>query len=136
MCSACTNAGILEFIQSLPNGFDTVVGTNGIGLSRGQQQRIAIARIYLQNPKIIIFDEATSALDEKTENLIHKAWEKVLYNRTAIIIAHRQSSVMLSESVAIMEKGVIMEKGSPTVLMQNSKLFHTLFSIKQNPEKY
>lgn len=124
-------AGLGEFVDSLPEGLDTVIGSEGIGLSGGQKQRIAIARIYLKNPKIIIFDEATSALDNETEKEIHQAWKTVLAGKTAIIIAHRQSSVMLCDRVIMLENGIIAETGTPDKMAEESKRFKTLFAIKE-----
>lgn len=99
---ACTQAGLCEVLQALPNGLDTVVGMQGSDLSGGQKQRIAIARIYLKDPKILIFDEATSALDAETEREIHEAWDKALKGRTSIVISHRPSSVMYCDRKAIL----------------------------------
>ncbi len=124
-------AGMEEFINSLPEGLDTVIGSHGTGLSGGQKQRIAIARIYLKNPKVVIFDEATSALDNETESEIHHEWKKVLAGKTAIIIAHRQSSVMFCDRVIMLEDGKIAETGSPDELAERSERFQTLFAIKE-----
>ncbi len=132
MISACERAGIWDFIRTLPEGLDTVIGPDGIGVSGGQRQRIAIARIYLKDPKIIIFDEATSALDEETENLIHEVWQNVLKNRTTIIIAHRKNSVMLCERVALLENGRIAEIGIPSEMELHSERFRKLFDIKDD----
>lgn len=126
---ACEKAGLGELILSLSQGIDTVIGTNGMGLSGGQKQRIAIARIYLKDPKIIIFDEATSALDSETEAYIHESMKKVLVGRTAIVIAHRISSVMLCEKAAIIENGMLCEYGNTKELVQNSNSMRTLFAI-------
>lgn len=101
----CKQAGLWELLQTLPDGLDTVIGMEGSDLSGGEKQRIAIARIYLKNPQIIIFDEATSALDSDTENEIHEAWNKVLKGRTAIVISHRQSAVMLCDRQVELESG-------------------------------
>ena len=128
---ACKQSGIWDFIETLPHKLDTIIGSNGLGLSGGQKQRVAIARIYLKNPKIIIFDEATSSLDCETEESIHKAWENVLVDRTSIIIAHRQSSVMLCDNAAILENGKICETGAPTKMASESFLFKTLFAVKE-----
>lgn len=128
---ACIQSGLRDFIETLSNGVDTIIGTQGIGLSGGQKQRIAIARIYLKNPKIIIFDEATSSLDNETEEAIHEAWKSVLTNRTSIVIAHRQSSVMLCEKVAILENGSICEVGTPVKMISESHAFKTLFAVKE-----
>ena len=128
--SACQKAGIYDHIVSLPKGFDTLLGKGGINLSGGQLQRISISRIYLKNPKIIIFDEATSALDDETERSLHEAWAEVLANRTAIVISHRQSSVMLSERIIMIEDGRVVEEGTPEEMTRCSKSFRTLFAIK------
>ena len=98
-------------------------------MSGGQKQRIAIARIYLKNPPILIFDEATASLDNETEAHIHKAWEKVLSGRTSIIIAHRQSSVMLCDRVILLEDGRITESGTPGEMQESNAAFRTLFAI-------
>jgi ABC-type bacteriocin/lantibiotic exporter with double-glycine peptidase domain len=131
LTSALDRAGIGDYVSSLPDGVDTLIGAGGTGLSGGQKQRIAIARIYLKDPKIIIFDEATSSLDEETERQIHDAWEDVLKSRTAIIIAHRQSSVMLCNRAAIMEDGQIAEIGAPGDMALSSDRFRTLFAVKE-----
>lgn len=131
---ACMSAGIWSFIQLLPNGIDTIVGSNGVGLSGGQKQRISIARIYLKNPKIIIFDEATSALDDNTEKRIHESWKQVLKGRTAIVIAHRQSSVMLCDKIAVLEKGKLVEVGVPSDMVRKSNVFKTLFTLNREEE--
>jgi ABC-type bacteriocin/lantibiotic exporter with double-glycine peptidase domain len=128
--SSLQKAGIMEHISGLPDGIDTVIGSNGIGLSGGQKQRVAIARIYLKNPSIIIFDEATSSLDSDTEKQIHEAWEAMLSGRTSIIIAHRQSSVMLCDRAAIMENGRIIEIGAPKDLETKSEAFQELFALR------
>lgn len=126
---ACQSAGLGEFIDSLDKGLDTVIGKQGIGLSGGQKQRIAIARIFLKDPKIVIFDEATSALDSKTEEAVHEVWKKNLVGKTAIIIAHRQSSVMLCDCAAILEEGRIVEMGEPADMGKSSERFRKLFAI-------
>lgn len=130
---ACRQAGILSFVEGLPQGLDTIIGKNGVGLSSGQKQRLAIARIYLKNPKIIIFDEATSSLDKDTELEIHRAWKDVLFNRTSIIIAHRKSSVMQCDRVVVLNDGEIVEEGSPSHLLVNGDVFKVLFaSMEEN----
>lgn len=123
-------AGLSTFIESLPDGLDTIIGSQGMGLSGGQKQRLAIARIYLKDPKIIIFDEATSALDSETESAIHQAWQKVLTGKTALVIAHRQSSVMLCDRCIVMEDGQVAETGIPARMAEESERFRTLFAMK------
>ncbi|HEX2947473.1 MAG TPA: ABC transporter ATP-binding protein [Clostridia bacterium] len=129
--AALHEAGIWEYVSCLPDGIDSVIGSKGIGLSGGQRQRIAIARIYLKNPSIIIFDEATSSLDSETERQIHGAWEAVLSGRTSIIIAHRQSSVMLCDRAAIIEDGRIIETGAPAEMERTSAAFKELFALRE-----
>jgi len=129
--SALERAGIADFIKTLPEGMDTPIGVGGTGLSGGQKQRISIARIYLKDPKIIIFDEATSSLDDETEQMIHDAWDQVLKGRTSIVVAHRQSAVMLCERTAIMVDGVIAEIGDPLTMEKESDLFRELFVVKE-----
>lgn len=126
---ACERAGLGEFIGGLKDGLDTVIGSKGTGLSGGQKQRIAIARIYLKNPRIIVFDEATSALDSETEELIHDSWKNVLAGRTALVISHRLSSVMMCEKTALIEDGVLLEYGSTKELLEGSDTLKTLFAI-------
>lgn len=130
MIRACKAAGVYDFIMEMEDQFDTVLGREGRELSGGQKQRIAIARTYLKNPPIIIFDEATASLDSETEAQIHEAWKKVLEGRTAIVIAHRQSSVMLCDRVAIMKDGHIIETGSPEELLRSNDAFRRLFAIQ------
>lgn len=128
---ACKAAGIYDFIMEMEDQFDTVLGRDGRQLSGGQKQRIAIARTYLKNPPILIFDEATASLDNETEAQIHEAWKKVLEGRTAIIIAHRQSSVMLCDRVAMMKDGHIARTGEPEDLRRSSEDFRRLFAIQE-----
>ena len=129
MIRACKAAGVYDFIMEMEDGFETVLGREGRQLSGGQKQRIAIARIYLKNPPVLIFDEATASLDNETEAQIHKAWQKVLEGRTAIVIAHRQSSVMLCDRVALLKDKHIAEMGTPKDMQKNSDSFRTLFAI-------
>ena len=127
----CKAAGVYDFVMEMEEQFETVLGRNGRQLSGGQKQRITIARVYLKNPPIIIFDEATASLDNETENQIHEAWKKMLEGRTAIVIAHRQSSVMLCDRVALMSQGKVVESGKPEDMKNNSDRFRSLFAIKE-----
>ncbi len=127
---ACKQAGIIDFIDSLPDGFNTMLGKEGVGLSGGQKQRLGIVRLYLRNPKIIILDEATSALDEKTEKEILSAWMEVLNNRTSIIIAHKQSAVMLCNRSGIIQNGHIISIGDPNEMEKYDENFRLLFAIQ------
>jgi len=114
---AATLAGAHEFISELPEGYDTLVSEHGANLSGGQRQRIAIARALITNPRILIFDEATSALDFETEHVIRKNMEAICRGRTVIIIAHRLSAVQGAQSIVVMEKGHIVERGNHAQLM-------------------
>ncbi len=111
LVAAAKAANTYEFIQQFPDGFDTVVGERGIKLSGGQKQRIAIARAILKNPNILILDEATSSLDSESEYLVKEALEKLMENRTTIIIAHRLATVRNADKILVLEDGQIIESG-------------------------
>ena len=113
---AATQANAIHFINSFPEGFDTLVGDRGIKLSGGQKQRIAIARAILKNPTILILDEATSALDNKSEVLVQQALENLMKNRTTIIIAHRLSTIRHVDTIFVFNEGTIKEQGNHETL--------------------
>lgn len=121
-------AGAHEFILELPEAYDTVIGEKGDGLSGGQRQRIAIARALLHNPRILIFDEATSALDYESENSIQKNLKLICRGRTVIIIAHRLSTLKAVDKIMAIDKGQVVEYGSPEVLLQRKGLYAHLHS--------
>jgi ABC-type multidrug transport system fused ATPase/permease subunit len=125
---ACERAGIAEFIRTLPEQLDTMIGDGGRGISGGQSQRIAIARIYLQNPEIIIFDESTSSLDDETEQSIFDAWSEVLRGKTTIIIAHRLNSILQCDEAIVIKDGEIYEIGDPKELLLHSDYFKQVFA--------
>ena len=115
-----------EFISELPNGYDTFVGERGVKLSGGQKQRLAIARMFLRDPKILILDEATSALDNETERQIQRAMQKLSENRTTITVAHRLATVRASNRILVLEHGNITEEGSHENLMARRGVYYNL----------
>lgn len=133
--AAARLANAHDFIMDLPNGYDTVVGDGGCTLSGGQRQRIAIARALLGNPRILVFDEATSNLDPESELLIREAMQRVLIGRTAVVIAHRASTVRAADRVVVMQKGRIVEQGSHDELSRQNGVYRRLFgSLEEDHE--
>ena len=114
---ASKEIGIYEFIMSLPNGFDYVVGERGVTLSSGQRQLIAFLRVYIRNPKILILDEATASIDSSTEALLQNALEKLSKNRTTIVIAHRLSTIVNADKILLLDQGKIKEEGNHKSLL-------------------
>ena len=131
MVRAASWANILDFIQSLPEGFDTEVGERGVKLSGGQKQRIAIARVFLKNPPILILDEATSALDTESEALIQNAMFRLAENRTTIIIAHRLSTVRNVDRIYVMKEGRIIEEGAHSELLALKGYYERLYTQRR-----
>jgi ATP-binding cassette subfamily B protein len=127
---AAKKANILDFIDSLENGFDTQVGERGVRLSGGQKQRISIARAFLKDPKILILDEATSALDNKSEEIVQKAIDNLTTNRTTFIVAHRLSTIRNADRIAVLRGGVCVEIGSYDELMAKKGLFYQMQTVQ------
>ena len=128
MIAACKAAQIWELISSLPNGFDTMVGERGHRLSGGEKQRLAIARLLLKAPAIVILDEATAHLDSENEDLVQEALKEALKGRTSIVIAHRLSTVMEAGQILVLEKGLIVERGRHEELISQGGLYSELFA--------
>lgn len=128
MIKACQSAQIWSMISALPNGLETMVGERGHRLSGGEKQRLAIARMMLKAPSIVILDEATAHLDSENEELVQAALKIALQGRTSIVIAHRLSTIMNADQILVMQDGVIVERGRHTELMSASGLYSELFS--------
>ena len=123
-------AYIDDYIMSLPNGYNTVLGEGGVNLSGGQKQRLSIARTLSKNSKIILFDEATSALDNKSQEFIKKAIDNLVKDHTVIIVAHRLSTIIDADIIHIVEKGKVVESGKHNILLKNSKIYKTLYETE------
>jgi len=127
---AADAANATVFIEDTPNGFNTLIGERGVNLSGGQKQRLAIARALLKNPPILILDEATSALDTESEKMVQRAIEVLMKDRTALVIAHRLSTVQNADKIIVLEKGKIIEVGSHTDLYNKGGLYRRLYDIQ------
>ena len=119
-----------DFIMELSEGYDTEVGERGVKLSGGQKQRISIARIFLNNPPIIILDEATSALDLESESIIQEALNILSENRTTLIVAHRLSTITHADKIVVIENGEIVESGTHQELLAKNGTYEHLYSIQ------
>ena len=127
---AARRANILDFINSLPNGWDTEIGERGVRLSGGQKQRLSIARLFLKNPPILILDEATSALDNTTEMLIQKSLSELAKGRTCLIVAHRLSTIKNADEIAVISQGKIMEMGKHDYLLKQNGIYANLYRLQ------
>ena len=124
---AAKRANIHEYILSMENGYDTVIGERGVRLSGGQKQRLCIARVFLKNPPILILDEATSALDNTTEIMIQQALDELCKGRTTIVVAHRLSTIKNADEIAVICDGTILEQGTHDVLLANDGMYASLY---------
>ncbi len=125
---AAKRANIHEYIETLPEGYDTQIGERGVKLSGGQKQRLSIARVFLKNPAILILDEATSALDNVTELMIQKSLDELCEGRTTLVVAHRLSTIQNADEIAVVDKGQIIEQGSHDTLIKNNGAYAKLYS--------
>ena len=129
---ASKDIDIYEFIMSLPNGFEYVVGERGVTLSSGQRQLIAFLRVYVRNPKILILDEATASIDSSTEALIQNALSKLSKNRTTIVIAHRLSTIVNANKILLLEDGKIKEEGTHRKLLEQKGEYFKMYQNQIN----
>ena len=124
-------ANLHEFIESTPQGYDTTVGERGLKLSGGEKQRVAIARVILKNPRILVFDEATSALDTRTEQVIQSSLREIAANRTTLVIAHRLSTVVDADQILVMEHGKLIERGTHQQLLSAGGVYAHMWTLQQ-----
>jgi subfamily B ATP-binding cassette protein MsbA len=125
---ACDFAAATEFIEKLPQKFETVVGENGVRLSGGQKQRISIARAFLKNSPIILLDEATSSLDAESEEKVQNAVMNLTKNKTTLVIAHRLSTIIRADKIIVVNQGQIVDVGTHSELLKNSMIYKNLYS--------
>jgi ATP-binding cassette subfamily B protein len=130
MIAAADAANIHDFIAGLPDGYDTVVGERGYRLSGGERQRIAIARVVLRDPRILVLDEATSSLDSLSEELIQNALQQVMRGRSSLVIAHRLSTILAADMILVMDGGRLVEQGSHTELLTRGGLYTSLYETQ------
>ena len=124
---ACKYAAADEFIQKLPNGYDTLIGENGVRLSGGQKQRISIARAILKESPIILLDEATSSLDTESEEIVQNAILNLTKNKTTLVIAHRLSTIHNADKIFVLKNGEIIDSGNHDFLIKKSDEYKLLY---------
>lgn len=132
---AVKTAHLKHFIESLPEGYDTLVGERGLKVSGGEKQRIAIARAILKHPRILVFDEATSALDSESEQVILKALKEVAADYTTLVIAHRLSTIVDADQILVMEQGRIIERGTHSELLTADRVYAKMWALQQQEQR-
>ena len=132
---AAKHANIHDFIVSLPDGYQTVVGERGLKLSGGEKQRVAIARVILKNPRILVFDEATSSLDSHSEQLILDSLQEIAEKHTTLVIAHRLSTIIDADNIIVLDKGKVVEQGTHQQLLETKGLYAHLWELQQEEEE-
>jgi ATP-binding cassette subfamily B protein len=125
--AACRTANIHDFIAGLPDGYGTIVGERGYRLSGGEKQRVAIARVVLKDPRVLILDEATSHLDSESEHLIQRALERVMVGRTSLVIAHRLSTILSADQILVIDEGRLVQRGTHEELLAQGGLYRDLY---------
>ncbi|MBF4803371.1 MAG: ATP-binding cassette domain-containing protein, partial [Lancefieldella parvula] len=125
--AAAQKAQAHEFIQQLPQGYDTMVGESGGSLSQGQQQLLCIARVMLANPPILLLDEATSSIDTRTEQLVQKAFDTIMNGRTSLVVAHRLSTIQGADCILVLKDGSILERGTHDELLAKGGFYAKLY---------
>jgi ATP-binding cassette, subfamily B, heavy metal transporter len=130
--AAAKQANLHDFIQQLPDGYNTIVGERGLKLSGGEKQRLAIARTLLKNPKVLCFDEATSALDSHSEQRIGKEIINISLNKTTLVIAHRLSTIIDANQILVMDKGEIIEQGTHQQLLAQNGVYASMWQLQQS----
>ena len=131
--TTCRDASIDDFIASLPEGFDTNIGSRGVSLSGGQKQRISIARALIRDPQVILLDEATSALDSENERLVQNALDRAAKGRTMVMIAHRLATVQNADVIFVLgEGGRLLEKGNHSALLQKRGVYYQMVCISRD----
>jgi ATP-binding cassette subfamily B protein len=133
--AAAQAANIHDFVVNLPDGYDTIVGERGYRLSGGEKQRVALARVILKNPRILVLDEATSSLDSESEKLIQEALKRVMAGRTSIVIAHRLSTILSADVILVLDRGMIVERGTHRELLAQGGLYAQLYETQFSHER-